>query len=280
MHTRKAILAVTAASLLILTLSLQAQERGRSEGSSSGGAGRETPGNTGFTSSASTNSNAGMSMSTSSAASRDFNPSFSSGRGGSGSAYVPRIEGTSFSSVNYLYQWQDFFWYLQRMYYFNPGYFSRFYRNREPLLTPEILRLTLRSPLSQSLRMLQSIEQLEELVKEREAGRTVDRQAISLKTKEIRDLAKSIRNDQALSQIDQRRDSEIFKNADFENMGLDAVSRLREVAQDLVTQLQNMYQDRQPSTISVQSLRAPSFGSLTKGIDRLTKVVDGSVRRL
>ncbi len=200
--------------------------------------------------------------------------------GGSGGGYVPDLHTSSFNSINNYYQWQDFFWYLQTRYYMNSAYFGRFYRNREPLVTPELLKLTVRQPLKLSTQMLAAVDELESMIKERDAGKPVDRQTIAAKSQEIRDLAKKIRQDQSLAFFDQRRDKDMVKGDQVDNLGLEAVARLREMATDLNTQLKSMYTQSQPSTISVQSLTAPSFESLTKGIDRLTKVIENSARRM
>ena len=200
--------------------------------------------------------------------------------GGSGGGYVPDFHTSSFNSVSNYYQWQDFFWYLQTRYYMNSDYFGRFYRNREPLVTPELLKLTVRQPLKLSSQMLTAVDDLETMITDRDAGKPVDRQAIAAKSQEIRDLAKKIRQDQSLAFFDQRRDKDVVKGDQVDALGLEAVAQLREMATDLNTQLKNMYTQNEPSTVSVQSLTAPSFGSLTKGIDRLTKVIENSARRM
>jgi len=108
----------------------------------------------------------------------------------------------------------------------------------------------------------------------------VDKASIYSKTQEIRELAKKIRQDESLAFFDQRRDKDTLKTENAGELGLEAVHRLREVALDLNSQLKDMYSQSQPSTISVQSLAAPSFESLTKGIDRLSKVIDSSARKI
>jgi len=193
---------------------------------------------------------------------------------------MPDFHTSSFNSMGYYYQWQDFFYYLQTRYYMNGAYFSRFYRNREPLVTPELLRLTVRQPLKMSLQLLSAVDELEGLIQERNSGKAIDRQALAAKTQEIRELAKKIRQDQSLTFFDQRRDKEILTNAQAENLGLEAIGQLRELANDLHTQLKSMYSESQPATVSVRSLSAPSFESLAKGIDKLTKAIDSSARRM
>ncbi len=201
-------------------------------------------------------------------------------QGSSGGGYVPDLRTSSFNSLNNYYQWQDFFWYLQTRYYMNGNYFTRFYRNREPLVTPELLKLTVRQPLKLSSQMLAAVDDLEAMIKDRDAGKPVEKTAIAAKSQEIRDLAKKIRQDQSLAFFDQRRDKDLVKGEQVDALGLEAVAQLREMAMDLNTQLKNMYTQSQPSTVSVQSLTAPSFESLTKGIDRLTKAIENSARRM
>ncbi len=197
---------------------------------------------------------------------------------GGGYGYVPNLTYSSFYSVGNYYQWYDFCYFLQTHYYMNPSYFSRFTRQSEPLVTPELLKLTMREPMKLSYQMLEAIDSLEALMKEGEAGKPVDKAAVSAKTQEIRDLAKRIRTDQALMYFDQRRDKEPLKVEKLDSP--EAIGRLREVATDLSTQLKGMYTQTSTSTVSVQSLAAPSFESLAKGIDKLAKSIENSARHM
>lgn len=266
----------------LLSLPMMAQGRGGE------GGGRGTPGGAPSAPSASAGVGAvapapvvslsSTSRSNSSVSSQPGVALHNTGRGGA--AYIPNLQYTSFNSVNSYYQWQDFFFYLQTHYFMNSAYFTRFYRQSEPLVTPELLKLTVRQPLRLSLQLLEAVDSLETTLKDGEAGKPVDKAAVAAKTQEIRDLAKKIRTDEALTFFDQRRDKDALKLDNTESLGLDAIAQLREVATDLNTQLKNMYNENKTSTVSVQSLSAPSFESLTKGIDKLAKVIENSARRL
>src|SRR6266508_1801148 len=50
-------------------------------------------------------------------------------RSAGGSAYVPKLQGTSFCSMNNYFMWQDFMWNLQTRYSLDAMYLRRFYRN-------------------------------------------------------------------------------------------------------------------------------------------------------
>jgi len=204
------------------------------------------------------------------------------GSGGRGSAYapVPKLQGTSFNSINTYYAWNDFYWYLRNQYLLNSLYFGRFYRNVEPLLTPQLLRLTTRAPLRLSMQMMTAVDELEAMLQARQAGKPVNSQDISAKAQEIRELAKKIRQDQALTFIDQRKDKDILKGNNIENLGLEAISRLREMVTDLNTQLKSMYTQNSTSTVSVNSLTQPSFESLSKGIEKLSKAIENSAKKI
>ncbi|HYK89678.1 MAG TPA: hypothetical protein VE398_12955 [Acidobacteriota bacterium] len=222
--------------------------------------------------------------------SRDFSSSrgygsggtgFSSGQG-RGAAYnpPPKLQGTSFYSVNSYYAWQDFFWYLQSRYMMNGLYFQRFYRNREPLITPAMLKLITREPLRLSMQMVTAVDELEAMLQARQEGKPVSKEDISAKAQEIRELAKRIRSNEALAFAGQRKDKDVLKGDNIENLGLEAVSQLRELVTDLNTQLRSMYTQDTTSTISVNSLSQPSLESLSKGIEKVSKVIENSAKKI
>jgi hypothetical protein len=192
---------------------------------------------------------------------------------------TPKLHGTSFSNLDSFYNWQNYYWRMRSTYMLDGLYFNRFYRNSEPLVTPELMRLTLRGPLSLSRQMLTAVDQLQVMVTDLQAGKQVGREAIADKSEEIRDLARKIRRDESLAFVDRRLDQGIAKGNQFDNLGLGGIEQLRELATDLHTQLKQMYGQSATSTISVQSLSQPSFASLSKGIEKLTKVIETSARR-
>jgi hypothetical protein len=205
---------------------------------------------------------------------------FGGNSGRTGNYYMPNLTGTSFYTSDSYWRWMEFRYYLSSFYGLNSLYFTRFTTNREPLTTPELVRLTFRKPLKLSLQMLDSVQELEEMLNNAQSGQQVDKQAIIAKIQEIRELDKQIQKDQGLDYFDQRRDKEVFKDVQADKLGLDAIAKLREMVTDLSTQLKNMYNQTQPSVVSVQSLSEPSFKSMCKEIDKLTKVIENSARRL
>ena len=215
--------------------------------------------------------------------SRDAGTGVSTGTrtGGAGSSFnVPKLQGTSFNSMNSYLMWQDFLWNLQTRYFLDAMYLSRFYRNSEPLVTPHLMKMVVREPLSLSTRMLAAVDELGALVSDFEGGKPVPKQDITTKAQEIRELAKRIRKDNTLSFVDQRADKEVPKGENTETLGLETIRQLRTMAVDMNTQLKAMYDQNSTATVSVQNLSQPSFESLSKGIERLTKVIENSAKHL
>jgi len=215
--------------------------------------------------------------------SRDAGTGVSTGTrtGGAGSSFnVPKLQGTSFNSMNSYLMWQDFLWNLQTRYFLDAMYLSRFYRNSEPLVTPHLMKMVVREPLSLGTRMLAAVDELGTLVSDFEGGKPVPKQDITTKAQEIRELAKKIRKDNTLSFVDQRADKEVPKGENTETLGLETIRQLRTMAVDMNTQLKAMYNQNSTATVSVQNLSQPSFESLSKGIERLTKVIENSAKHL
>jgi hypothetical protein len=261
-------------AILLISLPLAAQ------GSRSGGGDRGSGGSSVGSSGADTRGTAAdtSSSSRSDGVSRDF----SSGSPSMG--YSPRpafnLNGTSFDSLYAYYSWNDFYSYLSSRYFLNSFYFSRFYRNSEPLITPALLKLTLREPLSLSSRMLASIDQLEQMVRDVQAGKDVDKQALAAKSNEIRDLAKEIRQNQTLARWDLRKEADLYKGDSLDILSPEAFDKLREMAVDLNRQLTNIYNQSSTSTVSLNSFNEPSLASLAKGIERMSKAIGSSSKRM
>jgi len=215
--------------------------------------------------------------------SRDAGTGVSTGTrtGGAGSSFnVPKLQGTSFNSMNSYLMWQDFLWNLQTRYFLDAMYLSRFYRNSEPLVTPHLMKMVVREPLSLSTRMLAAVDELGTLVSDLEGGKPVPKQDITTKAQEIRELAKKNRKDNTLSFVDQRADKEVPKGENTETLGLETIRQLRTMAVDMNTQLKAMYNQNSTATVSDQNLSQPSLESLSKGIERLTKVIENSAKHL
>jgi hypothetical protein len=207
---------------------------------------------------------------------RAFGPSSPSNSG----ITVPTLQGTSFYSNSLYSDWYNYYnYYLLRYYSLNPAYFTRFIRNREPLMTPEMLRVTLRQPLFASAEMLKMIDDLQLMCADMQAGKAVNKEAIITKSQTIRELAKQIRQDRTLSLIDLRKETDLFKD---EHVALNAetITKLREITLGLVRQLNEMYALSSSSTVSVESYQEPSFVSLTKGIEKACKAIEKSSKEL
>jgi hypothetical protein len=218
---------------------------------------------------------------TPSVSNRDYGSS--SARIGGGSlhapvASTPNLSRTSFVSPALWMRSEDYFWFLQSYYGFSPFYFRRFYRNTEPLITPQIAKVTLRQPVQWSYTMIAALDQLEGMIRDRQEGKDVSQKAIAAKTDEIRDLAKQIRNDQSVSFYDQRKDRDLLKGLNLSTP--EALAQLRQMVTDMNTQLLGLYDDSRPFSVSLSALGQPSFQSLSKGIEKLSKAIESSARKL
>jgi hypothetical protein len=209
-------------------------------------------------------------------------PSFSTA--GPTQSYVPstpNLTNSSFSSANLYWAYQSFLYDLQ-MRYMTASMYNTFWtrmRNNEPLLTPQILKLALRQPLTLSGRMMRAVDELDEMVRGLQAGKAVSKDEISAKNREIRDLARRVREDNALSFVEQRMDRDAHKAVASDVASLEGVARLRELVTELHTQLKSMYSQNSTLTVSANSLSGPSFQSLSKGIERASKALDAAVKK-
>jgi hypothetical protein len=190
------------------------------------------------------------------------------------SAALPSLRGTSFGTIGAYYNWNNYYSYLYSNYNMNPLYFSRFYRNVEPLITPDMLKLTLRTPILLGEEMINAIDQLELMLKETESETTIDRQALREKSESIRKLAKEIRRNRTLSVIDLRKKRDLYKREEHDSLSPESLAMLREMAVDLNRQLREMYRQSSTAVISVDSYNEPSLESLAKGIEEVCKDIE------
>ncbi len=199
--------------------------------------------------------------------------------GGTPSISSQVLVGSSFCTTHLYNDWNDYYSYLYRYYSLSPTYFTRFMRNYEPLMTPAMLRITLRQPLFLSAEMLKLIDQLQLMYDDMQAGKAVDRQAFIAKSEMIRALARQIRQDRTLSMIDIRKETDVYKNSG-NAFSAESIKQLREMTLNLISQLNEMYNLSASSTISVSSYAEPSFTSVTKGIEKACKAIEKSSKRL
>ena len=194
-------------------------------------------------------------------------------------SYRPDLRGTSFISSQSYYHSLNYFYWVHNNFYLDRYYFSRFYRNTEPLITPQLAKLTMSQPLSLSNQLLTSIDTLEALMHDPQAGSEANKTEIAAKTEEIRDLAKRIRQDQSIVFFDQRKEKDLLRGTQYAELGPEAIAQMREMALDLNHQIRNLYEQKSTATVSVEALSAPSFSSLSKGIEKLSKVVSQPARK-
>jgi hypothetical protein len=190
------------------------------------------------------------------------------------------LQQTSFGTITNYYNWTNYYSYLVGAFDMTPTYFTRFYRNPEPLITPEILKRTLNEPLRLSKEMLDSIDRLEDILQALTEGSDADKKALLERSKRIRELAKQIRNNQTLATIDLRKEEKLYENDQRSALDPEAIERMREMAVDLDRQLRNMYSESSTSTVSVESYKEHSLESLAKGIERVCKSIEYSAKRM
>jgi hypothetical protein len=279
------VIIISCLCLIALPLLVHAQRATSSSASSAGSQGRATAstGSAGVATASSAPASSAR-ASTGGSSGESARPGSSGSYGGSGygggsASPVPSLRGTSFHSYGTYMQWQDFLFNLRMFYGFSMDR-TRFLRNSEPLLIPRLASLAARRPLMASAELMVLVDELSSLLADARSGKVVDRKAIDTTADQIRRLTKQIRSDEALSFVDRRNNVDMAKAGNFDQLGLDAIERLREVALDLNSQLKTLSEQSQTSTVSVDYLSRPSFDSLTKGIDKLTRVIQNSARRL
>ena len=137
--------------------------------------------------------------------------------------YQPDLRGSSFQTFNSYYMWNNYYSYLSTSFDVSPVYFDRFYRNTEPLITPGMLKLTLREPIRLSSEMLDSIDRLQEMLEAGLSGASTDRQALVDKSRHVRELAKRIRQNQTLSYIDLRENKNLYPSGEHDAFSPEAM---------------------------------------------------------
>jgi hypothetical protein len=268
-----------------IAVALPADAQNHQAGGRNGDNGSSGAGSVGSVSSSTSNSSATVSYGTTSTgsssssyrgASHGFSPDASNQNG-----YVaPSPQYSSFSTYNMFWDWQHFFSRLQNEYFLNPAYGHRFMVNREPLLTPSLLRIAVRKPLRLSSSLISKLDDLDAMLLKVRNGEHVDKEQMALKIQEIRQLAKKISKSSDWNLIDQRKDKDILRGMQLRDFSLDDSARLREIATDLHTQLQNWYNSSSTNTISAASLTQPSIESLTKGIEKISKAMENTIKHM
>ncbi len=147
-------------------------------------------------------------------------------------------------------------------------------------MTPAMLKIALRDPLILAREMLRTIDELETMLADARSGKTVDRNEIIAKSQAIRSFAKEIRQNQTIAVIDLSSKKAINTGSDADALDPETIARLRAMAVELDRQLVNLYSLPSSSTVSADSLRAPSFESQAKAIEKICKDIEHASKRL
>ena len=119
------------------------------------------------------------------------------------------------------------------------------------------------------------MDDLQALIEDMQAGKPVSKEQIEAKTEVIRELAKKIRSYEPVAFLDVGKKEDLTKGID----GSIAISKLREMAVALNSQLKSMTEQKLTSTISVNTFNQSSFESLSKGIEKLSKTIGNAKTR-
>jgi hypothetical protein len=171
-------------------------------------------------------------------------------------------------------------------YYFLNGYnYLWRYRQGDSPLTPDSMRIALQQCVSASGGMLRLSDQLQGIINQYESGALTQEEfenQVEQTTKQIRKLSKKIRKDDFLDFIDQRQKDDVASYREATSVaGLKGlVNQLRLMAFEIDSGLEAYNKEDMTRVVDVRELERPSFDSLTKGIDRLSKTIDRSANRL
>jgi len=171
-------------------------------------------------------------------------------------------------------------------YYFLNGYnYLWRYQQGDSPLTQHSMGIALQQCASASLGLLRLSDKLEGLVDQYESGELTQKdfeRQIGQTTKEIRKLSKKIRKDDFLDYIDQRQTKHVPSFPEATSVaGLRSLTKqLRLMAREIDFGLDTYRKEDMSRTVNVRELEQPSYDSLTKGIDRLSKTINNSARRL
>lgn len=174
--------------------------------------------------------------------------------------------------------------------WFRYGYMPRYdylgiYTQGAPPLSVDAIRLALRDSKDASAGLVQLSLRLETVLNDFKAGR-VSQDEFASRVDEIlsglRTYSKFIRNDDSLGYLDQRSDQKVdsFSRAKSINDLEVLVTELERTARQIDSGISALSDGDGIQTVSVENLSQPSFRSMSKKLDRLTKTIQKSVNRL
>lgn len=211
--------------------------------------------------------------------------------GGSATGGSPQIPIQTYAPSRRLdiysfYLCDEFLYRLTRQYAFFSGYeYLWRYAQGDSPLTPDIVKLALQDSSQAAHSLVGLSEDLKQLLADFEAGR-LDRKSFEAEfdrtLAQVRKLAKKIRGDYYLGYIDQRTETKIEAPQAAASLAelRPLVDELHQMALEMQKGLSSFYTRDVTRVVSVQDLAQPSFRSISKGIDRISKTIGKSVDRL
>jgi hypothetical protein len=159
------------------------------------------------------------------------------------------------------------------------------YSQGDSPLNAEVIRLALQDSFEATNAILERVNHMSGLIDRLEAGqisRADFQRSFDTAADDIRNLAKTIRKDQRLEFLDQRRGVSLNEPPRATSIAQlrDLVAQLRQVTVGMRDGLERYYSSDYSRTIDVNYLKQPSFRSVSGQIDKLTKVIGKSAERL
>lgn len=161
---------------------------------------------------------------------------------------------------------------------FTSLYFDRYYLNNEPILNRQTVYYSLLASVATSIELTRASAEFNQLLAEYQGSQDSMAAARDPRwrplVKRMRSLAKKIRKDPFLRNIEIRKNS---KKATAELKGFkrmapsEQAARLTHLIRKLQVQMTDMWGNPSPSVVSVDTLAQPSFQALAKGIEGLAK---------
>jgi hypothetical protein len=209
--------------------------------------------------------------------------------GYSGTPATSSYSGSPGSYVYYDYSYlyaRNFLYTLWQRYPHIPvqAYIDRYSIGDSPI-DRQLLRLALQESYEATGVMSHRINELSRLIDQYEAG-TLDRKAFQKRfdasIDEIRKLSKSIRKDERLGFLDQRRATPSSEPPAAGTMPelRELVDQMRAQTQEMRQGLESYYTRDYTRVIELEHLKQPSFRSITTRIDKIAKVAEKSAGRL
>jgi hypothetical protein len=186
-----------------------------------------------------------------------------------------------YPNYNFYYM-RSFLYTLWNQYpFFSPSYYWFRYDQGDSPIDRNLLRLALQDSYEAATAMTNQVDTLSSLLDQLESNQ-LDRKQFQAQfdtsLTEIRKLAKSIRKDESLQFLDQRKgvhSEEPPRAASIAEMrGL--VAQLREQVDAMRDGLENYYVRDYTRTVELEHLKQPSFKSISEHIDKVAKAIEKS----